>query len=292
MSWQQLHCQAAKQHEKSICTLLEAAGAASVTYQDAEDTPVLEPLPGETPLWGSLIITGMFDADINLNTLIKQLHQLLPKQLHIHTEKLEEQQWERTWMEHYHPMKFGDNLWIYPTHSERPNDGSTQIILDPGLAFGTGTHPTTALCLEWLDKHPPKDLKLIDYGCGSGILAIAAIKLGAEHVIATDIDKQAFIATQDNMQTNHLPANSITSYLPEEMPAEQVDILLANILSGPLTELAPTLASLVKTNGFIVLSGILAKQEQAILKAYTPFFATLEVVASKGWLRVSGQKKL
>ncbi|MEE9303533.1 MAG: 50S ribosomal protein L11 methyltransferase, partial [Thiotrichaceae bacterium] len=202
MSWQQLHCQTLKQHEASISTLLEKAGAVSVTYQDAKDNPVLEPLPGETPLWEHLVITGMFDADKNLQAVITQLHRQFPEHLKTFTEELAEQQWERSWMKHFQPMKFGDNLWIYPTHSKRPNDGSTQIILDPGLAFGTGTHPTTALCLQWLDKHPPKDLTLIDYGCGSGILAIAAVKLGAQHVVATDIDQQAFVATADNMKIN------------------------------------------------------------------------------------------
>ncbi len=290
MSWQQLHCQTLKQHETAISTLLEAAGAISVTYQDAEDNPVLEPLPGETPLWEHLVITGMFEAEKDLAHLVTRLHQQFPNELQIHTETLADQQWERTWMEHFQPMKFGNSLWIYPTHCDRPNDGSTQIILDPGLAFGTGTHPTTALCLEWLDQHPPKDLTLIDYGCGSGILAIAAIKLGAQHVIATDIDEQAFIATKGNMQTNDIPQQCIASYLPEHIPARQVDIVLANILSAPLTELAPTLAHLLKTNGQIVLSGILAEQEQSIINAYTPFFSNLEVTTSDVWLRVTGKR--
>ena len=271
---------------------MEAAGAVSVTYQDAKDNPVLEPLPGETPLWDHLIITGMFEADTSLNSLTEKLEKQFPNQIKLRKEILEEQQWERTWMEHFHPMKFGNNLWIYPTHSERPDDGSTQILLDPGLAFGTGTHPTTALCLEWLDNHPPKALTLIDYGSGSGILAIAAIKLGATHVVATDIDKQAFIATKDNMQINGIPSTAISNYLPEDLPTEPVDIMLANILSGPLTELAPTLANLVKPQGKIVLSGILANQENAIADAYSPYFDDIAVSSSEGWLRVTGQKKL
>ena len=290
MGWHQLHCQTTRQHEASICSLLEAAGAVSVTYQDAEDNPVLEPLPGETPLWDHLVITGMFEAERKLDKLVQQLHLTFPNQLHIHIEALPEQQWERTWMEHFKPMKFGKGLWIYPTHWEQPKDGNTHILLDPGLAFGTGTHPTTALCLEWLDNHPPKNHTLIDYGCGSGILSIAAIKLGASHVAATDIDKQAFLATQENMQTNNISDDRISCYLPEDLPNDPVDIVLANILSGPLTELAPTLAGLIKTGGSIVLSGILAEQEQSILDAYTPFFSSLKVSSSEGWLRITGKK--
>lgn len=290
MSWQQLKCHTVKQHEEAICTLLEEAGAASVTYQDAEDNPVLEPLPGETRLWDQLVITGLFDAEIDLTPIIQSLEQQYPK-LSLKSEILEEQQWERTWMDSFHPMQFGNNLWIYPTHSERPNDNSTQILLDPGLAFGTGTHPTTALCLEWLDGHPPKSKSVIDYGCGSGVLAIAAIKLGATHVNATDIDEQAFIATANNMQTNQVDTDLINTYLPDDLPNEPVDLVMANILSGPLTELAPKLAELIKPNGQIILSGILADQENAIINAYSPFFSKLGVTNKEGWLRVTGTKE-
>ncbi len=288
MSWQQLLCQTSRQHEAAVSQLLEENGAASVTYQDAKDTPVLEPLPGETPLWDELIITGLFAADVNLTPLIHKLQQHFPEQISLHIETLEDQQWERCWMDNYHPMKFGDNLWIYPSHITPPQDGSTQILLDPGLAFGTGTHPTTALCLEWLDQHPPKGLTVIDYGCGSGILAIAAIKLGAQHVIATDIDEQALTATQDNMRNNHIDNHYIETCLPESMPEQQVDLVLANILSAPLAELAPKLAQLSKPGASIVLSGILKEQQQTIVDAYTPFFSELTTTSEQEWLRVTG----
>ncbi len=294
MSWQQLSCDTSKQHEKAITKLLEDNGAVSITFQDAEDNPVLEPKPGETPLWDHLIITGLFESDEDLAPVIELLGLQFPKQFsnldNIHCETLEEQQWERSWMDSFQPMKFGNNLWIYPTHCERPNDGSTQILLDPGLAFGTGTHPTTALCLEWLDNNPPKDLTLIDYGCGSGILAIAAIKLGALHVVATDIDQQALTATLNNMQSNAIVDQAITTCFPEHLPTTPVDIVLANILSGPLTELAPQLAQLVIPKGKIVLSGILVEQEQAIVLAYSPFFTDLSVSTSGDWLRVTGTR--
>lgn len=290
MSWQQLLCDTSKQYENKITQLLEDNGAVSVTFQDAKDNPVLEPKPGETPLWDHLIITGLFDSDKNLDPVIELLHQQFPTLDNIRCETLEEQQWERSWMDSFQPMKFGNNLWIYPTHSERPDDGSTQILLDPGLAFGTGTHPTTALCLEWLDNNPPKDLNLIDYGCGSGILAIAAIKLGARHVVATDIDHQALTATNNNMQSNGIADNTIRTCLPENLTLSPVDIVIANILSGPLTELAPKLAQLVIPKGRIVLSGILIEQKQAIILAYTPFFTSLNVSTSGDWLRVTGTR--
>lgn len=288
MSWQQLFCRTHKENEQAVSLFLEENDATSITYQDAEDKPVLEPLPGETPLWDLIVITGLFSSDINLEPIATQLQQQLPEVQKIHYKPLKEQQWERTWMDSFKPMKFGNNLWIYPTYFDLPDDGSTQILLDPGLAFGTGTHPTTSLCLEWLDNHPPKDLMLIDYGCGSGVLAIAAIKLGAKHVLATDIDSQAFTATKNNMLTNQINNEEISTYLPKNLPKTPVNIILANILSGPLTELAPHLSTLVKPNGKIVLSGILIEQEESIIHSYTPFFTNLLVVYSGDWIRVTG----
>ncbi len=292
MSWQQLFCQTSKQHEAAISQLMEENGAVSVTYQDAKDSPILEPLPGESPLWDELVIIGLFETDKKLSPLIQLISQQHPGHCQLHTEILEEQQWERSWMDNYHPMKFGENLWIYPTHHERPDDNSTQILLDPGLAFGTGTHPTTALCLEWLDQHPPRALTGIDYGCGSGVLAIAAIKLGAHTMIATDIDQQALTATQNNMCTNHINNESIYTCLPENLPKAPVDLILANILSGPLVELAPDLAQRIKPQGRIVLSGILHQQKHEILDAYSPWFDKLTIDTQQDWLRVTGIRNI
>ncbi|MCL4167766.1 UNVERIFIED_CONTAM: hypothetical protein GTU68_040355, partial [Idotea baltica] len=159
---------------------MESANALSITFQDANDTPVLEPLPGETPLWDELIITALFDFDTDLTKLTKALdtHREEWHVGNVLVETIEDQDWERVWMKDFHPMQFGDNLWIYPSNHEVPEDDSIKILLDPGLAFGTGTHPTTSLCLEWLDQNPPTDKLVIDYGCGSGILALAAAKLG------------------------------------------------------------------------------------------------------------------
>ena len=292
MPWQQIICHTTKDAQDKISELVEQAGSLSITLQDAEDEPVLEPLPGETPLWEKIVMTILFEADQNLQTLISQLdeHKQEWHISHLSLEILEDQVWERAWMENFRPMQFGDNLWIYPSGYDIPNDDSVKILLDPGLAFGTGTHPTTALCLEWLDQNPPRDLSVMDYGCGSGILAIAAAKLGAKHITATDIDPQAITATRDNMQRNSITNDKINAYLVEDTPSDKVDLLIANILSGPLIELYPQLDSLIKKNGSLVLSGILKEQKQSIINTYSQTFDNLEVKVLGDWIRVTGIK--
>ncbi len=289
--WQQIICHTQKSDQAALSDALDNAGAVSITYQDAADQPVLEPLPGETPLWDDIIITGLFKADSAIAPILFNLHDNPLWQLKsLHTEVLEEQNWERAWMKDFHPMQFGENLWIYPSWADIPNDDSVKILLDPGLAFGTGTHPTTALCLEWLDQYPPTDKQVIDYGCGSGVLAVAAAKLGAKSIDATDIDPQALLATADNMRRNQIDPALIRHYLPEQLPQYAADLLIANILSGPLVELADTLLNLVKPNGYLVLSGILASQKEAILSAYSAQLTQIEVKQSGDWLRISGKR--
>ncbi|MCL4113596.1 UNVERIFIED_CONTAM: hypothetical protein GTU68_001029 [Idotea baltica] len=271
---------------------MEESNALSITLQDKFDTPVLEPLPGEVRLWKDLIITALFDYDTDLthlsdllstNTEIWNIDKFL-------IETIEDQDWERVWMKDFHPMKFGENLWIYPSNYEIPNDDSVKILLDPGLAFGTGTHPTTALCLEWLDQNPPKDQTVIDYGCGSGILALAAVKLGASQIIATDIDPQALTATKDNMQRNDIFSESIQCYLPDDCPGDEVDLLIANILCGPLNELFPLFASLTKKGGNLVLSGLLSEQQQQIIDIYSASFENFNIKQLGDWVRITATK--
>ena len=292
-SWLQINCHCNKAFQEVISECMEDANALSITFQDAGDSPVLEPLPGETRLWDDLIVSALFEAEDDLSALLLTLKNKQSKwQISdIQLEKLEDQDWERAWMDDFKPMQFGEKLWIYPSWNDIPDDDSTQIILDPGLAFGTGTHPTTALCLEWLDANPPQGLSVIDYGCGSGVLAIAAVKLGADYLIATDIDPQALIATKDNMQKNQIPDTAIACYFPEKMPTEPVDLLVANILSGPLVELAETFAQLNKVGGSIVLSGILEQQTDHILDAYQAYYMNLQVAQKEDWIRVTGQRK-
>ena len=291
--WLQLVCYTQDQNVDAIESAMEDANALSITLQDAFDTPVLEPLPGETPLWKDLIVTALFDYDTNLTQLSEQLRNN-KQQWNIDKfliETVEDQDWERVWMKDFRPMRFGENLWIYPSNHDIPDDQSVKILLDPGLAFGTGTHPTTALCLKWLDNNPPLDKHVIDYGCGSGILALAAIKLGASKIIATDIDPQALIATKDNMQRNDITEDRIPCYLPDQCPKEPVDLLLANILCGPLQELYPLFSSLTRSGGQLVLSGLLSEQQDQIIQTYDATFTNFDVETLDDWVRISATKK-
>jgi ribosomal protein L11 methyltransferase len=291
-SWLQLICQTTHHNSEAIEEVMESAGALSITLQDAKDTPVLEPLPGEIPLWDNLIIIALFESGFDSTPLSNQLnaHKDEWQISNLSVEKLENQDWVRVWMKDFHPMRFGNNLWIYPSNYEMPDDNSVKIHLDPGLAFGTGTHPTTALCLEWLDQNPPQNLQVVDYGCGSGILAVAAAKLGAKHICATDIDPQGLIATKENMQRNDISEHTIHCYLPDDCPTQPVDLVLANILYGPLLELFSVIASLTRSGGTIVLSGILNEQKDQVLKTYSAEFDSFETQTQDNWVRISATK--
>lgn len=291
MTWQQVICHTTAEHQDALSELMENTGSASVTLTDAADQPMLEPLPGETPIWDQLVLTALFPAKQDLTQLLLLLE--LQKQagaLHaIHVEKLEDRPWVREWMDQFHPMQFGSRLWIYPSWHEAPDDNSVKILLDPGLAFGTGTHPTTALCLEWLDSANLAGKSVLDYGCGSGILAIAAAKLGATDILATDIDPQALESTVNNAERNGLPADAIQTCYPEAVPTDkQYDIVIANILSGPLVKLADTLLTHLKPDGQLVLSGILAEQSKNIQSAYGSHLMHTETVHKEDWIRFSG----
>lgn len=294
MTWQQITCRSTLEHRDSITDAFEAAGAASVTYQDAEDNPVLEPAPGETPMWEELLITALFPLDENIDGIMLelQLNKASWQIQDIVLETLEDQEWVRAWMDNFHPMQFGEHLWVYPSWHDKPEGDGVKILLDPGLAFGTGTHPTTALCLQWLGAFPSlKGKTVLDYGCGSGILVLAAVMLGAERVVATDIDPQALQATQDNAQRNGITEGVIHTCYPDEMPNEQFDIVLANILAGPLVQLAPTIAQYLTPHGDLVLSGILAEQTADIQNAYAPLLNDIKVEQLEDWIRLTGHVK-
>ncbi len=294
MTWQQIICQTTVQHQESISELLESAGAASVTLQDAADQPVLEPLPGETPLWDNLIMVGLFPAESDLTQvlLMLELQRNTGAVSNIKLEQLEDKPWVREWMSNFHPMQFGERLWIYPSWSEPPDDASIKILLDPGLAFGTGNHPTTALCMEWLDGEDLSGKTVLDYGCGSGILAIAAAKLGAGKIIATDIDPQALQATQDNAQRNGLPAGAIHTCFPEDLEAVTYDIVVANILAGPLVKLSSSILGHLKPGGRLALSGILQEQVGMVSAAYAPALTETHIATQEDWVRISGTSHL
>lgn len=294
MNWLQCFIDIPRQQGEQYEDLLLALGASSVTYRDAADQPLFEPGPGEIALWDQVQLVGLFTEEFTEEDLRAQLAAAFGEDLPpVRFEPLEDQVWERAWMEHFQPMAFGTRLWIYPSWAEIPDDGSVVLRLDPGLAFGTGTHPTTALCLEWLDGQALAGKTVIDYGCGSGILAIAALLLGAQHATGYDNDPQALIATQDNAQQNGC-ADKLAMKLVDtngETITQQADVVLANILAGPLQQLAPVIAPLVKTGGDLVLSGILAEQAEAVMNAYRERGFVFEPPAEReGWVRLVGRK--
>ncbi|WP_462379696.1 50S ribosomal protein L11 methyltransferase [Pseudomonas sp. Marseille-QA0892] len=271
---------------------LLALGAVSVTFMDAEDQPIFEPDLGTTPLWSNTHLLALFEADVDPDALRAHLQLLAGGQLPEHViEHIEDQDWERSWMADFHPMRFGQRLWIVPSWHDAPEPDAVNLALDPGLAFGTGTHPTTALCLEWLDGQALAGQDLLDFGCGSGILAIAGLLLGAREAVGTDIDPQALEASRDNAERNGIAEASFTLYLPEQMPDRTFDVVVANILAGPLVTLAPTITRHVRADGLLALSGILAEQAEEVRQAYTGAFELDPTAEKDGWVRITGRRR-
>jgi ribosomal protein L11 methyltransferase len=292
MSWKQLNLQLKSQDIDAISDALHELGAVAVTLRDAQDNPIFEPPLGTTPLWEQTQVTGLFDASRDIEAVVTELDRQFGAGFVVQwqMEELPEVDWERAWMDEFEPMQFGKRLWIVPSWHDAPDDSAANIQLDPGLAFGTGTHPTTALCLEWLDANPPQGQLVIDYGCGSGILAIAALKLGAERAWGIDNDPQALVASGENAIKNHLEER-LELFRPEAMPGLHADLVIANILANPLKELAPRLAQLVKPGGHIILSGILREQAQALNEVYSQWFEMAPVAHKEDWVRLEGVKK-
>ncbi|HDM8203842.1 TPA: 50S ribosomal protein L11 methyltransferase [Vibrio harveyi] len=294
MPWIQIKLNATNENAEQIGDMLmEETGALSVTFLDAQDTPVFEPLPGETRLWGDTDILALYDAEADTNFIITQIKasSMLTDDFAYKVEQIEDKDWEREWMENFHPMKFGERLWICPSWREIPEPDAVNVMLDPGLAFGTGTHPTTALCLEWLEGLDLSGKTVIDFGCGSGILAIAAIKLGAEKVIGIDIDPQALQASRDNAERNGV-ADQLEVFLPQNQPEGLIaDVVVANILAGPLRELAPIIKGLVKPNGDLAMSGVLDTQAEDVANHYRDELHIDPIVEQSEWCRISGRKQ-
>jgi len=266
-------------------------GAVAVTLEDAADDPVLEPAPGETPLWPTVVVKALFDPDTDPAAITRALAGALPDSPPPRFEVLADQAWERVWLEDFRPMRFGRRLWVCPGGLPAGDDDAIRIELDPGLAFGTGTHPTTALCLEWLDGQDLAGCSVVDYGCGSGILAVAAAKLGAARVVAVDIDPQALIATRDNAQRNRV-AGALTVTGEPALAPRNADVLLANILAGPLVELAPRFAEALVPDGRLALSGLLPGQADAVTAAYRPWFHIETITTRDGWVLVSARRRM
>ncbi|MFW5451504.1 MAG: 50S ribosomal protein L11 methyltransferase [Methylophagaceae bacterium] len=290
MAWIQFIFDSTPDAADHLSDLLSECGAGAVTFQDNADQPIYEPEIGSTPLWAATNVVALFDAETDTDRIISILSNTLSPQTlpHYRIEAVEDKDWVREWMDNFHPMQFGDNLWICPSWHKPPQKDAVNIMLDPGLAFGTGTHPTTALCLNWLDQADVKDKVVIDYGCGSGILAIAAALLGAKKIIAVDTDPQALQATQANAERNKV---KIETYLPDNCPNVRSDLLLANILAGPLQTLSDRFAILTKSNATIILSGILTTQEDDVSQHYQNWFNMEAAVVKEEWIRLVGQKR-
>lgn len=281
-------------------------GAAAVTLTDSADQPLFEPPLGTTPLWSQTRIEGLFDTSVDMdvatNVLKHYFNSELPNaSLNYKIEALEDKDWEKVWMDDFKPMCFGTRLWICPSWIQTPEDNAVNLKLDPGLAFGTGTHPTTAMCLEWLDSQALDGTHVIDYGCGSGVLGIAAGLLGSEQVIAIDNDPQALIASKDNCIKNQLQ-DKFHTFSPEQfqqhlhnkasvLPFTEADVLIANILAGPLQQLAATLTALVKPGGKLVLSGILDYQAEEVMAAYASHWHFYPPQHKAEWCRLEAQRK-
>lgn len=290
MPWIQVIFQIAGNDAERYEDALLESGAGAVTLMDNADQPLLEPPPGATPIWDDSRVIGLFDAASDSDLLLASLqnslgHELPPCRI----EALEDKDWEREWMTHYKPMRFGDRLWVCPSWCEPPNPNAVNLLLDPGLAFGTGTHPTTHLCLEWLDSQQLQDCLLVDYGCGSGILGVAGALLGCRQVLGVDNDPQALIASRDNATRNKV-ADKVKVFSPETFQAEAADAVVANILAGPLIELAPKIATLIKPGGKLALSGILAEQAEDVMKAYAAWIEFDPVAHKEEWVRISGTR--
>ena len=292
MPWLQVRLAISPEQAETYEDAFLEVGAVSVTFMDAEDQPIFEPDLGTTPLWSNTHLLALFEADTDPANLVAHLQLLTGGELPAHEiEHIEDQDWERSWMDNFQPMRFGQRLWIVPSWHAAPEPKAVNLLLDPGLAFGTGTHPTTALCLEWLDGQDLNDCTVIDFGCGSGILAIAALLLGAPQAIGTDIDPQALEASRDNAGRNGIDPARFPVYLPADMPQQPADVVVANILAGPLVSLAPQITALVKAGGRLALSGILAEQAEEVRAAYADAFDLDPTAIKDGWVRISGVKR-
>jgi ribosomal protein L11 methyltransferase len=288
ISWLQLEFPLGELDAERVQAALEALDALAVTMADAADDPIYEPPPGATPLWQRSRVTALFDPRTDRAGVIALLEIALDaKFANARWSELTDRDWAREWLKDFKPMRFGRRLWVVPTAYEAPEPGAVNLVLDPGLAFGTGSHPTTALCLEWLDAQALEGKTVLDFGCGSGILAIAAALLGARQVEALDLDPQALSATAENATRNGVAAK-LRIGLPETGGAGPFDVLVANILAGPLVELAPLLMGRIATGAPFALSGILADQAAEVAAAYAPFATLAPPVVRGDWIRLEG----
>jgi ribosomal protein L11 methyltransferase len=288
----EFHINTTSEHVDELSDQLALLGAAAVTWQDAGDQPIYEPKPDEIIRWNDIKIIALFESLQSIEAvkayLVKQ--QQCHFLLHFEMQDVEEKDWVRITQQQFEPVLFGKRLWIIPSWCQPVDAQAVNILFDAGVAFGTGSHPTTALCLEWLEQNIHGNEIIIDYGCGAGILAVSALKLGAKHAVAIDYDPQAIDACLMNAELNDIPSSILEVCLPENLITKQVDILLANILAQPLIELAPRFADLIKPGGRLVLSGIMNHQCDDVLRAYQKWFSLNEPVEKGDWVLISARR--
>ena len=271
-------------------------GAIAVTLEDAGDAPILEPAPGATPLWPSVALSALYPITTDAPAVVAALREWTGRAaLEVRTDVLEDRPWEREWLKDFKPMRFGQRLWICPGGQLPPAQAAADaepviVWLDPGLAFGTGTHPTTALCLAWLDGATLEGRRVLDVGCGSGVLAVAALRLGAAAALAVDIDPQALIATAQNALRNSVQTR-LEVRAAEPAWGTHYDVVLANILAEPLVALAPRLAAATRSGGWLVLSGLLGPQADTVASACGPWFDMAPPREREGWVGLVGRRR-
>ena len=292
MSWKQISFEVKKSETDLVSEVLMGLGSISITYSDALDDAIYEPPVGQTPLWDNVKVNALFSSEVNQKSIETSISDICNIVV-IDTVTLKDRVWEEECQKDFPSMRFGKRLWVCPswdTESILSND-SIVIHMDPGLAFGTGTHQTTSLCLEYLDSNPPKNLHVIDFGCGTGILAIAAAKFGAKSVIAIDNDPQAVLSSKENVAKNKCENTITTIHSIDQESDNKCDLLIANILANPLVELEPLFSDLVHTKGMLLLSGILKEQVDRVVKCYSINFSNIEVANKGEWFRISGKRK-
>ncbi len=292
MSWQQLSLTTTQEKLEAISDLLDELGAVSITCQSANDEAILEPAPGEVPLWSELKVITLFAEPCDTQKILSDLKAspLMDDCHNISIHQLEDQPWERAWMDDFHPIQCGKRLWVVPSWHNLDNDNAIQVHLDPGLAFGSGTHPTTFLCLEWLDAQNLTDKSLLDFGCGSGILGIAAAKLGAALVHAVDIDPQAIQASQENALRNQLNTQQFLCMPINDIKNRDYHVIIANILAAPIKEQSKFFTKLVSSHGDLVLSGILDHQADEVITYYADAFNIIDIAHKDEWVRIHCKK--
>jgi ribosomal protein L11 methyltransferase len=294
-AWQELHFTARKDQVQALEEWLFERGALSVTLEDDADQPLLEPGPGETPLWDVVRVTALYVGDQDITPILGEIPPNLITSASRAPVPVADREWARVWENEFHPLQMGERLWICPSWTPPPDPDAINILLDPGLAFGTGTHPTTAMCLRSMDADLGSGARVVDYGCGSGILGIAAVRLGATAALGVDNDPQAITASLNNAARNHVPREAFSVVLPEDELVSSwrggATWVVANILAGPLVVLVPVLTSLMTSGGRLLLAGLLADQAEEVIKAYAPTIDLVIADQQEEWVLLSGNKR-